>query len=269
MKLAATSRWSFNRKEPEAKGQTEARRVVETAWSAHRQFWEHFWASDAPGPLLQANTLELLTEIAPLVGALQPQVAVDVGCGEGRNLMFLGSIPSVRRIVALDISIAALRRSRRAMQTPHSGVQVDLVSADCTCMPLRQGAADLALASDLLNHLSSWRDAIAEFARILRPGGLLICNPLSVNDPAYWSVQTRGRPLGSGAFLVDDPRLLGGGGAYVMRFAKRLDLEEFINAGFSNALPIMERERIDPPHLPPFLQQEHRHVYWRLVYRRL
>jgi len=201
--------------------------------------------------------------------SLHPHVAVDVGCGEGRNLAFLRSISSVRRILALDISHSALDRACSTVRGAGAGAQVDLICANCMQMPLGQGVADLLLASDLLNHILSWTDAIGEFARILRPGGVLICNPLSVNDPAYRSVEGCGQVVGPRAFLVCPPQGAQSGSGYIMKFAERLEVEEILANRFRTVFPVEECERVDPPPGPPLNQQEHRHVYWRVVCERV
>ena len=100
--------------------------------------------------------------LVPPPGAL----TVDIGCGEGRvsrDLLALG-----HRVVSLDGSPAMAR----AAHTHPDGSKASCV-ADAAALPLRAGVADVAIAFMSFQDVDDMTGAVAEAARVLRPGGRL------------------------------------------------------------------------------------------------
>ena len=94
--------------------------------------------------------------------------ALEAGCGTG---YFSHLLQTEREwpVVPVDISAEGLRYAR-AM-----GVQ-RLAQADISALPFATNAFDLVLSMDVLPHLPRGAEdgAIAEFGRVLAPGGLLM-----------------------------------------------------------------------------------------------
>ena len=103
------------------------------------------------------------------------RLAVDIGCGSGRNLELLAH--HAHAVMGLDRSPAALElAATRGFQT---------ANADGQSIPLADCSVDLLSAFDVLEHLDDDMRALAEFHRVLRPDGLLL-----ITVPAYrflWS----------------------------------------------------------------------------------
>lgn len=93
--------------------------------------------------------------------------ALEAGCGTG---YFSGLLSAARGwpIVPVDISWEGLSRARQM------GVQRP-VQADICLLPFAPASFDLVICVDVLPHLppGAERQAAAEFARVLAPGGLL------------------------------------------------------------------------------------------------
>ncbi|MSQ26593.1 MAG: class I SAM-dependent methyltransferase [Dehalococcoidia bacterium] len=91
---------------------------------------------------------------------------LDAGCGAGGMLLSLGRLG---RAAGIDFSPLALALSRRR------GLK-RIAQASVTSLPFRDGAFDLVTCFDVLYHLNvaDDRDALWEFHRVLRPGGLLL-----------------------------------------------------------------------------------------------
>jgi len=103
------------------------------------------------------------------------RVAVDVGCGSGRNLQLLSRHADY--VIGLDRSSTALELA--ASQRPATA------RADGQAIPLASSSVDLLSALDVLEHLDEDQRALEEFHRVLRPDGLLL-----LTVPAYrflWS----------------------------------------------------------------------------------
>lgn len=99
----------------------------------------------------------------------EPRI-LDAGCGQGEPILaaFADRVGST----GLDFSREQLRRARQTV--PGAG----LVQGDLTTLPIADDTFDAILSFWSLIHLpeTDASDTIAEFARILRPGGHLIVN---------------------------------------------------------------------------------------------
>jgi SAM-dependent methyltransferase len=110
--------------------------------------------------------------IAPFVArAVGPQRAariVDCGCGTGANLDLLQQFG---RACGFDLSAVGVRLGREAGRTM-------LARASVTAAPFADGTFDLVTSFDVLYSLpdADERTALAEFYRLLRPGGYALLN---------------------------------------------------------------------------------------------
>jgi ubiquinone/menaquinone biosynthesis C-methylase UbiE/DNA-binding transcriptional ArsR family regulator len=96
-------------------------------------------------------------------------VAGDLGCGTGQVSAALA--PFVERVVAVDASAAMLEAARSRMATLPN---VDLRRGELEALPIDDGSLDLGSLMLVLHHLPEPRKAVAELARVLRPGGRVI-----------------------------------------------------------------------------------------------
>jgi SAM-dependent methyltransferase len=104
---------------------------------------------------------------------------LEVGCGTGGNLDFLqdGFAPSRRVGLDFDASALAFCASR--------GLESALVQGDGTKLPVREESLDVIVALDIVEHFDDDVALLAEFHRVLRPGGQIV-----ISVPAYpwlWS----------------------------------------------------------------------------------
>jgi SAM-dependent methyltransferase len=107
--------------------------------------------------------------------ARRTHLAVDVGCGSGRNMVLLSHYTD--RVMGIDRSPAALELAA-ARGFP-------IVCGDGQSIPLADCSVNLLSAFDVLEHLDDDMRALSEFHRVLQPGGFLFATV-----PAYrflWS----------------------------------------------------------------------------------
>jgi SAM-dependent methyltransferase len=100
---------------------------------------------------------------------------LDLGCGEGRH-----AFEAFRRgadVVAVDWGRSEVETTKRwlgaiaeAGEVPE-GARYEVVRGDLTALPFPDGAADRVIASEVLEHIPDDAAALAEIARVLRPGG--------------------------------------------------------------------------------------------------
>ena len=108
---------------------------------------------------------------------------LDAGCGTGGLLGRLRAARPDLALVGLDWAEAACRRAGEK-----SGAAI--VRGSANALPFADARFDAAIAADILCHRAVDPDrALAELARVLRPGGRLI-----VNMPAYsWLLSAHDR----------------------------------------------------------------------------
>ena len=100
--------------------------------------------------------------IRRLVDADRDALIVEIGCGDGLNLGVLGEL-GYRRVMGLEYSPALLA------ELPPGG----LVTGDAHDLPLASDSVDVLFYDSVLHHLTDYRRAAAEAARVLRGGGRL------------------------------------------------------------------------------------------------
>lgn len=96
---------------------------------------------------------------------------IDCPCGAGPALRALPVDGSVR-YVGVDLSPSMLRRARK--RADRRGLTAELVEADATQIPLPPASADLFLSFWGLHCFDDPQGALAEAARVLKPGARLV-----------------------------------------------------------------------------------------------
>lgn len=110
---------------------------------------------------------------------------LDVGCGTGFNLV---------RLRRRGFSVVGLEPSpemRRLAEDNNPGVEI--VAGDAEALPWPDGSFDLVLSIEVIRYLEGPDKALAEMARVLRPGGVAIVTAaplLSLNGYALINAVT-------------------------------------------------------------------------------
>jgi ubiquinone/menaquinone biosynthesis C-methylase UbiE len=97
-------------------------------------------------------------------GSWDDKVVVDLGCGPGNLFRCVDGHPKL--LIGVDISEGALLNARDLGYTP--------LLSDVHNMPLMSGFADLVTANATLHHVDDMATVLAEAARLVKPGGLLV-----------------------------------------------------------------------------------------------
>lgn len=105
--------------------------------------------------------------------------ALDAGTGTGALAFALA--PLVREVVAVDVVPELLDEGRkRAAEFPN----VTFADGDATSLPFDSGSFDLAGSLRTLHHIRRPELAVAELARVTRPGGtILVVDQIAPVDP--------------------------------------------------------------------------------------
>ncbi len=151
--------------------------TIADVYDAGATAYAEHWA-----PALHRHARDLVALVPP-PPADAGRTVLDVATGAGTLLDVLRPLtgdPGAGRLVALDYSAGML-----ALADP----SVPRIRADAAALPLRDDSSDVAVYSFVLFLLPDARAAVAEGARVLRPGGWLLA--------ATWGTQ-----LGTAADVV-------------------------------------------------------------------
>ena len=105
-----------------------------------------------------------------VLGLIDPTLVVgDLGCGTGQLTETIA--PHVRRVIAVDGSSDMLDAARTRLSELSN---VDVRQGELEALPLAAGELDAAMMSLVLHYAPDPALALAEVARVLRPGGRLL-----------------------------------------------------------------------------------------------
>jgi SAM-dependent methyltransferase len=134
--------------------------------------------------------------VRALIDALPPGHALDAACGTGRHTRHL--VERGHQVIGVDATPAMLAKARAELPA------VDFRAGDLLALPLETDRVDLVVCALAITHFERPGPAIAELARVLRPGGRLILSDLHPLHSA----------LGMTAFFVAED----GSAAYVRSY---------------------------------------------------
>jgi ubiquinone/menaquinone biosynthesis C-methylase UbiE len=109
------------------------------------------------------------------VRELDPQPGerlLDVGCGNGAAALRLARMLGLD-VVGVDVDPEQIGAATlAAVNTPGAR----FVVADASDLPFPSGHFDIVYTNKTTHHVHDWQQAIAEMARVLKPGGHLLYN---------------------------------------------------------------------------------------------
>jgi ubiquinone/menaquinone biosynthesis C-methylase UbiE len=99
--------------------------------------------------------------------------ALEIGCGSGYGTKLIVDQFGAATVDAIDLDATMVARARRRLRRYRDQVRVEQGSADDLRSALGAGDASYDAVFDLgiIHHVTNWRDAVAEAARVLLPGG--------------------------------------------------------------------------------------------------
>jgi SAM-dependent methyltransferase len=149
--------------------------------------------------------------------------ALDAGCGTGRHtaeLMRLG-----HRVIGVDASPEMLAVARRRLPG------ADLRAGEITRLPVADGSVDLVVCALALVHIPDLGAALAEFRRVLRPGGQLL-----ISDPHL-----------IGAYLVPRIARVTADGSAVLPLDYQRPLSAYLTAALALGFQVLRCEELVRP----------------------
>jgi len=139
------------------------------------------------------------------VAGLAPGRALDVGCGEGADAIWLAG--RGWQVTAIDVSDVALGRAREAAE--QTGVSVEWICGDAQQTALAARAFDLVSMQYPALPKSAGEPALRALLDTVRPGGLLLAVYHDLDDEHRAHMKERGVDPAEYAGVDDLARLLG------------------------------------------------------------
>ncbi len=95
--------------------------------------------------------------------------ALDVGCGAGPFTWLMA--PLFQRLAGLDVKAKDIVAAREAAKK--KGLDIDFQVGSAEAMPFADKSFDVVVFSNSLHHIPGMDQALAEAARVVKPGGLV------------------------------------------------------------------------------------------------
>lgn len=96
-------------------------------------------------------------------------VILDIACGTGFGTDILASY-SNGKVVGGDISAESIEECRRQWHKPNMEFRI----VDGTCLEFSDNFFDVIVSFETIEHTTNYKKMLAEFSRVLKPGGCLI-----------------------------------------------------------------------------------------------
>jgi ArsR family transcriptional regulator len=120
---------------------------------------------------LYVDEREVEAALAQIIAAARPRDLLDIGTGTGRMLEILG--PEVEHALGVDQSREMLAVARVNLE--RAGLENSMVRrGDMYQLTLPDGSFDAVVIHQVMHYAERPAEAIAEAARVLRPGGILV-----------------------------------------------------------------------------------------------
>ncbi|MEP6784869.1 MAG: class I SAM-dependent methyltransferase [Sphingomonadales bacterium] len=153
--------------------------------------WEAMYRSDDNERFYELAYAKLFKKL----GQPRDALALDIGCGIGANTVRLAR--QGYRVVAADYSEAILPETKRNMERHGVADRVTIQREDITALTFPDGHFDLTLCWGVLMHIPAVDAALAELARVTKPGGYLVLAEVNPSSPeartlrGYWRTLKR------------------------------------------------------------------------------
>jgi ubiquinone/menaquinone biosynthesis C-methylase UbiE len=111
--------------------------------------------------------------ILTLAGIKPNMTVVDLGVGTGYFAIPIAKLIAPHKLFGVDVSSEMLDYFRNKLSQPAMPQNVELVKGDATATTLPEACCDLVFMSAVWHEIDDAVAVLAEFARILAPGGRL------------------------------------------------------------------------------------------------
>jgi len=139
-------------------------------WTYRYYYTDEFPFGRAPSRHVRQRRLQ---EIALWLQHEKPLAALDIGCGPAEMSALIHRLNAGQcQTISLDLGIGFAPLARAIVEA--NGATLKFICGNATRLPFASASFDLLITMEMIEHVPSWPVFLAEAARALRPGGLLI-----------------------------------------------------------------------------------------------
>jgi len=201
---------------------------VRKYWEANAENWTRLSRAGYDVYRDAVNTPAFLAMLPPVSGL----AGLDIGCGEGANTRQVARLGA--RMYAIDVAPTFIRHARAEEEREPLGIEYQV--ADGRALPFADGSFDFATAFMSLMDMPDQARALAEAARVLRPGGFL---QFSILHPCFVPPHRR---------VVRDAA----GRTLAIEVARYFESQAYIDEWIFSAIPAEQRAGVEPFRIPVF-----------------
>lgn len=118
------------------------------------------------------GSIDATRELAEACGITRDSYVLDVGCGVGPTPALLAKEIGCR-VVGVDVVESMLEQSRGRAKAAGVESLVEFRLGDARSLPFEEGTFDVVLTESVLIFFQEKLDALREFARVCKPGGVV------------------------------------------------------------------------------------------------
>lgn len=138
------------------------------------------------------NKLEFFLMNIPLRGYLQSIIEIprikkiaaipknshllEIGCGNGRGTQLIQKHFQPAKVTAIDLDHKMINLARQK----HYVGKAEFHVADVTNLPFKNCTFDAVIDFGVIHHVPYWKKAVEQIIRVVKPGGLLVLEDLSI-----------------------------------------------------------------------------------------
>jgi len=138
-------------------------------------------------------------------GKRRANLVLDVGTGQGTDAVLLSK--DVGQVVALDISINALRTAKALSRFEMTRENMSFVLADAEQLPFRENTFDLVCCKDVLHHVTDSLLTVLEMKRVAKKQARLIAVEANAYNPQMVIIGLIYHSVDSGVFRNTSTKL--------------------------------------------------------------
>jgi ubiquinone/menaquinone biosynthesis C-methylase UbiE len=118
-----------------------------------------------------------LKNILSLVQLEKGKTVLEIGCGNGHGTKLIKKYFNPEKIVAIDLDPNMIKIAKRS----NKDSSVLFSVGDAANLPtIPDNSFDAIFDFGIIHHIPNWEDCLNELKRLLKPGGLLILEDLSI-----------------------------------------------------------------------------------------
>ena len=115
--------------------------------------------------------------------------ALEIGCGRGVGTEIIFERFGAREIHAFDLDPEMIERARRRLNT-YDAKRLRLFVGDAASIEAEDSKYDAVFDFGIIHHVPNWPRAVAEVARVLRPGGRFFFEEVTKQALNRWFYRT-------------------------------------------------------------------------------